>query len=96
MQGKLYRTTDGARQWTLIGQGPAKSWVSRLYTADGMGQHLYSIAGQSPKLYESLNGGQTWINLTSQFGPQSEVYSVTDPSKLPLFAGTNHGVFIQQ
>lgn len=95
-QGKIYRTTNGAQQWNLAGQGPAKKWVSRLYTADGMGQHLYCIAGQSPKLYESLNGGATWRNLTNEFGPQSEVYAITDPKQVPLFAGTNHGVFVRQ
>ena len=95
-QGKIYRTTDGARQWNLIGQGPAKEWVGRLYTADGMGRHLFSIAGLSPGLYESLDGGATWRNLTNEFGPQSEVYSITDPKMLPLFAGTNHGVFVRE
>lgn len=96
MQGKIYRTTNATQQWDLIGQGPLKTSVTRLYAADGMGQHLYCLAGRHPKLFESLNGGSSWSNLTGQFVAGTEVFSLTDPRQVPLYAGTNHGVFVRQ
>lgn len=94
-QGKLYRTSNGAQQWELIGQGPAHESVSHLYSADGMGRHLYCIAGLNPKLFESNDSGKTWIRI-NEFPPDTQVYSLSDPKAVPLFAATNHGIFVRE
>ncbi|HET6267490.1 MAG TPA: hypothetical protein VFG11_07220, partial [Acidobacteriota bacterium] len=93
-QGKIYRTQNGGESWSQTGKTPFTQDVGRILSADGSGQHLYAIAGFYPHLYESLNSGKSWTDLTSQFGANSVVYDLTDPRNLPLFAGTNHGAFI--
>lgn len=94
MQGKLYRTHDAGEHWQLVGQGPLKSFVDRLFVADGMGQHQYMVGGlTASRLYESTDGGATWTNLTGQFGSGAEVSILTNPRQVPLYAATNHGVY---
>ena len=95
MEGKIYRTNNGAKKWDVIGQGPAKKNVSRLFSADGMGQHLYSIAGVHPELFESVDGGRKWTRI-ADFPPDTEVYSLSNPKTVPLYAATNHGIFIRE
>lgn len=96
-QGKLYRTHDAGEHWQLIGQGPLQSFVERLFSADGMGQHLYLIGGLlTGRLFESEDGGASWIERTREFGNTRNIRTLTDPRQAPLFAATDNGVYVRR
>jgi photosystem II stability/assembly factor-like uncharacterized protein len=85
--GVLYRTVNGAKTWTKVGKVPGVL----LYSADPMGNHLYTAGGH---FAESTDGGLNWTKIN--LGRGIFVEWLSDPSRMPIYAATNRGVYVSE
>jgi hypothetical protein len=94
---KVERANDGGFVWTDIRPGlPGGSPTSFAVDADDPMHVWISFSGTTPnnKVYESLNGGEDWINRSLNL-PNVPVNSIVMQPGSPhgIYAGTDLGVF---
>lgn len=93
--GSLFKTDNGGEQWHKVGSIDAY-FAERLVESDRIGQHLFSIASTSDgegQLFESLDGGKKWNNITAELGKSVSVREITDARNPQFYLATDHGVF---
>ena len=87
----MFKSTDGGNQWSRTGL--AGQVISSLSLDPQNSQILY--AGGSPGLWKSLDGGQTWLNLSRTMTVSRARGILIDPTDSnTLYVGTeDRGVF---
>jgi photosystem II stability/assembly factor-like uncharacterized protein len=93
--GELLRTDNGGEEWKPVGRIDAY-FTGRITSMDLAGQRLFALGSGSlhnAALYESIDGGRTWTDVTEQFGPDTDVQDMTDGRKPHFFVSTDQGIF---
>ncbi len=100
-RGKVYRTTNAGQTWkelSRVDDSPRRFFSTRntaILAADQKGRHFFATLNDR-YLYESVDGGLTWSDVTEEFGPDTEVREMTDPRSSAFFVATSSGVFMNQ
>ncbi len=94
--GTIHRTTNGGLSWKQVskleGRGFFYTLSAELVAADKKGQHFF-VTTNDRYLYESLDGGKNWKDITEEFGPGTQVFEMTDPRNGTFFVATSRGVY---
>jgi photosystem II stability/assembly factor-like uncharacterized protein len=91
--GVIYKTTDGGRHWTQIGNGFPGLQLRTIAIDPSNSSILY--AGTSGGIFKSIDGGSTWREATTGPGTQVNVFSL-DLFDSAIYAGTVDGVYKSQ
>ena len=95
---RLYRSVDG-QSFTELDPPNAYSWIQDIEVDAANADHLWAAAANyndSTKVFESLDGGLTWNNLSEGLPPAPVNCLARDLSTGRLFAGTDVGVYHRQ
>lgn len=95
--GNLYRTTAGTEEWTPIYMGLPNLYISDIETDPENADRVWvTFSGYDAehKVYQSEDGGDTWINITENL-PNLPVNCISylQGSDDGLYVGTDNGVF---
>lgn len=89
--GKLWKTTDGGANWTLL-TVPAGFSRRMLLSINPVNDDelwlAYPDGSNGSKVFKTLNGGQTWTNLTTSTLDGETAHTIAH------IAGTNGGVYL--
>jgi photosystem II stability/assembly factor-like uncharacterized protein len=84
----MFKSSDGGNHWSRAGL--AGEWITSLCLDPQNSQVLY--AGGSPGLWKSLDGGQTWLNLSRNLNVSRARGILIDPTDSnTLYVGTEGG-----
>lgn len=87
-----FKTTDGGKNWSIIGGGLGKPFVSVLLLHPDHPEHIY--AGTQKGVFKSLDGGESWSAGNSGLTNTSIRSMVIRPDAPDvLYAGTQGGLF---
>jgi photosystem II stability/assembly factor-like uncharacterized protein len=96
--GKLWKTSNGGASWTQM-QGVPTRWVNAVVVDPANANHAfvafsgYREGDDSANVYETLDGGTTWSNISANL-PNAPVEMITyDQLSGNLYAATDYGVF---
>jgi photosystem II stability/assembly factor-like uncharacterized protein len=97
--GEIYKTTDGAANWTVSNAGVSGPDVRALLVDPTDSTVLYAASGglgpaNPGGVYKSIDGGTTWSSISLGLPAQSAVALALDPvDPTVLYAGTSGGVY---
>lgn len=93
--GKIWKSTDAGKTWRAVNDPPVTSGSERRvsniavsYTNEKELWLAYRAGSRSNKVFHSVNGGDTWINLTTSMVEEETSSDIIHQ------AGTNGGVYL--
>jgi len=94
----IFITTDGGTTWTLSNTGITISAGALSYVSIDQTNHLHAFVTQSGytagnKVYETIDGGANWTNISYNLPNLPANCSVIEPSMGRLFIGMDVGVY---
>ncbi len=88
-QGKIWRTTNGGVNWTLLnaptGPEPYAIWAIDVNTAFIGDGGIGGGAGGNAKVYKTTDGGVTWNNILSTGGTLGFINGIVFSRTMPMF-----------
>lgn len=93
----LRKTTDGGQTWSTILPGLPAGRITDMCISSANPAHFYVTAGGftgTSKVYESLNGGDSWENITLNLpNVPATCISYQDGTNDAVYVGTDLGVY---
>ncbi|QBB71964.1 hypothetical protein ELE36_17230 [Pseudolysobacter antarcticus] len=99
LPGEIYKTTDGAANWTVSNAGVSGPDVRALLVDPTDSTVLYAASGglgpaNPGGVYKSIDSGTTWSSISLGLPAQSALSLALDPvDPTVLYAGTSGGVY---
>jgi photosystem II stability/assembly factor-like uncharacterized protein len=93
--GEVYHTEDGGQTWNLQYSLPDSSWIEEIWFTDSLTGYLVSdIPAGFPiaRAYKTINGGQTWFQLSISFGIVEAVFALHFYNSNIGWIGTSYGI----
>jgi hypothetical protein len=92
----IYVTTDDGVTWSSVGNPSVFATITGIAVDPANSQHVYivpnsSVFVQPGQVYESLNGGQAWKNITSNL-PPNPTDTITFANNT-IFVGSDAGAY---